>query len=163
MGKKPRDLIPAQANGARNHKHGFLHARRKKSVLFSSDELVKRGVGDLVKATIDGKRVSWINGYVGAPATSVSQPKEPSSQPKASSTNDKANQPQSKSRTQPTTSLSALGSDDDPAEEDWVPTAYYDAEAGSSQGLTFLNHFGGTKGIPGTAEGGSAWVSAFND
>ena len=38
----------------------------------------------------------------------------------------------------------------------WTRQAYYDATEGTSDGLTFLNHFGGTKGIPGTAAGGPA-------
>lgn len=32
----------------------------------------------------------------------------------------------------------------------------YNAEGGTAQGLTFLNHFGGVNGIPGTANGGPA-------
>lgn len=39
----------------------------------------------------------------------------------------------------------------------WSRQAYYNADAGSSDGFTFLNHFGGTSGMPGTADGGPAW------
>ena len=38
----------------------------------------------------------------------------------------------------------------------WSRVAYYNAAAGVSQGFTFLNHFGGSSGIPGTADGGEA-------
>ncbi|KAL8909419.1 MAG: hypothetical protein Q9207_000254 [Kuettlingeria erythrocarpa] len=39
----------------------------------------------------------------------------------------------------------------------WSRQAYYNADAGSLDGFTFLNHFGGTLGMPGTADGGPAW------
>lgn len=38
----------------------------------------------------------------------------------------------------------------------WNRQAYYNAAGGVSDGFTFLNHFGGSSGIPGTADGGDA-------
>lgn len=38
----------------------------------------------------------------------------------------------------------------------WTRQAYYNAAGGVSDGFTFLNHFGGLSGIPGTADGGAA-------
>lgn len=37
----------------------------------------------------------------------------------------------------------------------WSRQAYYNAAAGISEGFTFLNHYGGVNGIPGTAAGGT--------
>jgi hypothetical protein len=38
----------------------------------------------------------------------------------------------------------------------WTRQAYYNAADGTSQGITFLNHFGGENGVPGTSAGGPA-------
>lgn len=38
----------------------------------------------------------------------------------------------------------------------WMRQAYYNAADGTSQGITFLNHFGGENGVPGTSAGGPA-------
>ena len=38
----------------------------------------------------------------------------------------------------------------------WSRLAYYNAAGGVSEGFTFLNHFGGSSGVPGTADGGEA-------
>ena len=38
----------------------------------------------------------------------------------------------------------------------WARQAYYNAADGTSQGITFLNHFGGANGVPGTSAGGAA-------
>ncbi len=38
----------------------------------------------------------------------------------------------------------------------WARQAYYNAADGTSQGITFLNHFGGVNGVPGTSAGGAA-------
>lgn len=52
------------------HRHHHLHRHRKASSNFQQqrDALAKRAVGDIVIATIDGQRVSWINSYSGPPA-----------------------------------------------------------------------------------------------
>ncbi|KAL2041325.1 hypothetical protein N7G274_005707 [Stereocaulon virgatum] len=39
----------------------------------------------------------------------------------------------------------------------WTRQAYYNAADGTSQGITFLNHFGGENGVPGTSAGGPAF------
>ena len=38
----------------------------------------------------------------------------------------------------------------------WMRQAYYNAADGTSQGITFLNHFGGVNGVHGTSAGGAA-------
>lgn len=60
-------------------------------------------------------------------------------------------------QTSPTSSTVATkGSDKEGVS--WSRQAYYNAAGGISDGFTFLNHFGGSSGIPGTADGGEAWV-----
>lgn len=60
-------------------------------------------------------------------------------------------------RTSPTSgTVATQGSDK--AGVSWSRQAYYNAAGGVSEGFTFLNHFGGSSGIPGTADGGEAWV-----
>lgn len=58
-------------------------------------------------------------------------------------------------RPSPTSStVAANGSNKDGGS--WSRLAYYNAAGGVSDGFTFLNHFGGSSGIPGTADGGEA-------
>lgn len=133
-------------------------------------ELAERAVGDLVSAVIDGKLVSWTNQYAGpgiamaspspvavqdelaitsTPTTTTqayAQNVTPSSPPAAY----KGATPSSIARPSATTASSPASSGT------WTRQAYYNAEDGIAQGLTFLNHFGGAKGIPGTADGGPA-------
>lgn len=44
----------------------------------------------------------------------------------------------------------------------WTRQAYYNAADGTVQGFTFLNHFGGVKGVPGTSAGGPASVHTMS-
>ncbi|MCJ1428468.1 target of Sbf [Sticta canariensis] len=44
----------------------------------------------------------------------------------------------------------------------WSRLAYYNAAGGVSEGFTFLNHFGGSSGIPGTADGGEAFGASLS-
>ncbi|KAL8652865.1 MAG: hypothetical protein Q9210_002446 [Variospora velana] len=44
----------------------------------------------------------------------------------------------------------------------WSRQAYYNADTGSSDGFTFLNHFGGSQGKPGTADGGPAFGASLS-
>lgn len=134
-----------------------------------------------MSATIDGKVEYWTNEYTGpgvatsAPAgnapdnlkqsvtASTAAPNSPSSTPSPAS---------------PLVSLvsSAVSSPSSPAASiasnppsyssattgGWSRQAYYNADEKTSIGLTFLNHFGGTQGIPGTADGGPALVLRSN-
>ena len=43
----------------------------------------------------------------------------------------------------------------------WTRQAYFDAGSADAEGITFLNHFGGMDGIPGTAAGGPASVNSI--
>lgn len=45
--------------------------------------------------------------------------------------------------------------------DSWDRHAYYDAASGHAHGFTFLNHYGGTEGMPGTSDGGSSLVLGY--
>lgn len=65
------------------------------------------------------------------------------------------------SQTLPTSSATvpvAVTSVSDSSIDSWTRYAYYDAASGHANGFTFLNHCGGTEGMPGTSDGGSSLV-----
>lgn len=150
------------------HHHGghqHLHNRHAKIKEVEESQLSKRAVGDLVFATIDGQRVSWTNVYAGpgvatdAPVfeavadmstlksdldTDTTEDIDRTSQTSTSSSAMTTNTPSSGIATAPATS------------QGWVRQAYFNAASGTAEGLTFLNHFGDTDGIPGTTAGGPA-------
>lgn len=151
---KRNDHVHAHA-----HRHGQQHVHHPKR----DHALADRAVGDMVVATIDGQVVSWANNYAGpeaSPNTAAAQPLPvaqttlatsfgtPSQAPSATTTSGSSD---------PINPLPHAGSSSGGSEK-WVRQAYFNAEAGSSDGFTFLNHFGGTKGMPGTADGGPAYV-----
>lgn len=103
------------------HAHG-RHAKKQ------------RDVGDMVTATIDGQVVSWTNEYDGAPAT-TSTSIAPS--PEVSTTGEASSSTQS-------SDASASDAPEDSVGSCWNRTAYYDSAAQTSQGLVFLNHYGGS-------------------
>ncbi|KAL9138139.1 MAG: hypothetical protein Q9175_000656 [Cornicularia normoerica] len=62
-----------------------------------------------------------------------------------------------------TTSTSSSTTSAAPAtSKDWARQAYFNAASGTAEGLTFLNHFGGTEGIPGTSAGGAAFGASLS-
>ena len=158
--------------------HYWLHRNRNELQQMNEPDLEshlkQRTLGDMVTATIDGKVVSWTNEYDGPDiATAVAS---------AGDANDSAPEKievTSKVTSDPSviaTSIPALVTDiasQNPLNEQvagsavnevamgsgsWARQAYYNAETGAVEGITFLNHFGGVDGIPGTAAGGSAFV-----
>lgn len=161
------------------HRHGHQHMHHAKRDHVLAQPLVKeRAVGDMVTATIDGKVVHWVNEYAGpgvSPSTATSHPPAsevssacpycsvqttlttfigPSSQSPTTSAKTSAATGASPDSS-PINPLPVTGGSSDSAGS-WSRQAYYNADSGSSDGFTFLNHFGGTQGMPGTADGGPA-------
>lgn len=139
------------------HRHGHQHVHPLKR----NHLMAERAVGDMVVATVDGQVVSWVNQYAGpgaAPNTAAAQP------PPVQTTLAKSvGSPGQPSTTSVPTSSAASGSTnplpnsgDSSGSGSWSRQAYYNAETGASDGFTFLNHFGGAQGMPGTADGGPA-------
>ncbi|KAL9633243.1 MAG: hypothetical protein Q9164_004816 [Protoblastenia rupestris] len=149
--------------------HQKLHNRNGREKKKQREESEKRAVRDFVEVTMDGKLVSWTNVYDGT----------------ASATNDAltdvAVEVEEKVAVKPTMS-SKYASDDQgfsypaastsaflPKQTEsgsgsgrWTRQAYYGADEGMSDGFTFLNHFGGAKGIPGTSAGGPAFGASLS-
>ena len=145
----------------RHARHRDLHEHHKHVEKRQGDKMVQRAVGDYVRVTMNGKLVSWVNQYSGSAAATNA----PSSDGFALAQTNVAAVPttagsdpgrvQSGYRTiaaSPTTASTESGS----SGKSWTRHAYYNAELGQADGITFLNHFGGTKGVPGTAAGGPA-------
>ncbi|KAL8803925.1 MAG: hypothetical protein Q9182_002892 [Xanthomendoza sp. 2 TL-2023] len=149
---------------AHGHAHQHMHHPKRDHMLS------ERAVGDMVVATIDGQVVSWVNNYAG---------------PGANPTTTNSNQPASAVQTSLSTSVGtpnkahsvssipALSAPFNPIPVQhngdpiggggsWLRQAYYNAYAESSDGFTFLNHFGGTIGKPGTADGGPAFGASLS-
>lgn len=162
----------------RHHGHQYLHRRGPKNVRHKERVLVGRAVGDLVSATIDGKLAFWTNEYAGPTATVGQSSAVASAAPSQGSAaivcpycdntsttiwiSDSAAETNTASpSTAPLPSPSdgssqTEASHDSGASGSWNRQGYYNSEEGVSDGLTFLNHFGGTDGMPGTADGGPA-------
>ena len=164
-------------HGRRHEKHQYLHGHHGKVIEVREREHehnhAKRSVGALVSAKIDGQLVSWTNMYAGpgvatilpSPAvapilaqfdemngsspdtTTVATVEPPMVSPKAA-----APSPQVSS----TIAASGAIASSDASSGYWARQAYYNAADGTSQGITFLNHFGGVNGVHGTSAGGAA-------
>lgn len=141
----------------------------------------KPAIGDLVSATIDGQLVSWTNVYTG-PAVATDAPvlevvsdtrastldldtteyADLTSQSSTSSsttitvTSSSTSQSSTSSSTTTTVTSSSTSSTAPAASGGWARQAYFNAASGTVEGLTFLNHYGGEDGIPGTSAGGPA-------
>lgn len=103
----------------------------------------KRSVGQIVSATIDGQVASWTNSYSGPNPLDNTQPAAPST-------------------TIPELSTATMGPSITAASPDttvtsgyWSRQAYYNADRGVAEGLTFLNHLG-------TAAGGPAFGASLS-
>ncbi|KAK2767856.1 target of Sbf [Emmonsiellopsis sp. PD_33] len=120
---KKREVKPSIHE--RRHGHQHLHKRQ------DTKEEGKRAVGDIVTATIDGQVVTWVNEYDGGagPTPAPELPKNDYKAPK------KGSQTTTARRSTPSFNAGA-GS--------WGRQAFYDAEGGEADGLTFLNHNGGS-------------------
>lgn len=132
-GNTKRDNAPAEPQHAR---HAHVHARNAE----------KRAVGDMVTATIDGQVVSWVNEYSGEPTTAAA-----AANPASPAVNNFAYQPiptdaPIATTAQPTPDAGSgyIGYGSGTSSGAWTRQGYYDSASGTSQGLAFLNHFGGT-------------------
>lgn len=113
------------------HAHAHLHKHRDAA---PADE--KRGLGDMVYAEINGVMQSWKNDYSGGAATT-------------SATVPAAAAATSATISAPVASASTSTSSSDDNETPtsgtgWTRQGYYNAENGTSSGITFLNHEGGS-------------------
>lgn len=134
---------------AHGHAHQHLHHARASEPAGS-----KRALGDMVTATIDGIVQTWANNYAGygaqttsiAAAAAASTPESygvfgggdsSSSAAPASSASDSSSSDSSSSDD---------SSDDDDSSNGsgWTRQGYYCAEDGTSDGIVFLNHQGGS-------------------
>lgn len=133
-------------HGRRNG-HQHLHQHKREVIKDQNIAFTKRTINNVVSAIIEGQLVSWTNVYT-APATTT-----PVAQARPEAKLEKANA-DSLSNAE-TRIYSPFPKSNVTIKQDgsWSREAYYDAAAGVSKGFTFLNHFGGSKDIPGTADG----------
>ena len=164
-------------HGRRHAKHQYLHDQHGKvkevRVRQHEHNYAKRSVGAIVSATIDGQLVSWTNMYAGpgaatilpSPAiapivaqfdemndsspdtTTVANAQPPMVSPTAATPN---------RQDSPTEAAPDAMASSEASSGYWARQAYYNAADRTSQGITFLNHFGGANGVPGTSAGGAA-------
>lgn len=131
--------------------HQHLHQHKREVIKGQNIAFTKRAIGDVVSALIEGQLVSWTNVYTApAPAitTTVAQPR-PEAKFEKTNADSLSNAETRIYSTFPKSNISSTIKQDG----SWSREAYYDAAAGVSKGFTFLNHFGGSKDIPGTADG----------
>ncbi|KAL8714794.1 MAG: hypothetical protein Q9220_001307 [cf. Caloplaca sp. 1 TL-2023] len=141
-----------------HHKHQHLHHAKRDHVVAA------RSVGQMVTATIDGQVVSWINQYAGpgaSPNTAGAQPASPAQTTLLTSVGAPPSAP-TPSASGDSSAGSSSSDSSSGGSGSWSRQAYYNAEAGSSDGFTFLNHFGGAQGMPGTADGGPAFGASLS-
>jgi len=165
---KKRDFAPTyidrkehgQEHGGHHH---YLHNRHGKMRDVQARGQNKGGVGELVSASIDGKLATWINMYSGqGVATPVPSSSSVGSATEAVGTSAllSVSAKTAQASIAPSTAMpqsnidTSLGSNGGGG---WTREAYYNAAGGTADGVTVLNHFGGSGS--GTAAGGSAFVS----
>lgn len=131
------------------HAHGHGHAHLHHARDAAAKE--KRAVGDMVTAVINGQAVSWINEYDGdtAPTYADTSAASLAASTASASAPDAYISADSSSAASSVASASAYSSsssfdDDSSSSGGWIRQAYYDASAGTSEGLVFLNHQGGS-------------------
>ncbi|KAL8940247.1 MAG: hypothetical protein Q9216_002901 [Gyalolechia sp. 2 TL-2023] len=165
------------------HRHGHQRLHHSKIDHVAPGHVaVERAVGDMVTAIVDGQEVHWINQYAGPAASSSITAGQPASviasacpycsiQTTISTTVDAASQSSANSIAASSATASASVQSANPlpvsggskgGSGSWSRQAYYNADAGDSEGFTFLNHFGGTLGKPGTADGGPAFGASLS-
>jgi hypothetical protein len=146
LGDTKRDAKPTIHE--RRHGHQHLHARHKeiRDIKRRAAEEQKRAVGDIVTTTINGEEVSWVNTWDGTKDVSLdgnnNNPAPPAPAPAPVPVPDVPDvaAPQGEQNS---------GNTDGGAPPvnagwgSWGRQAYFNAEQGIADGLTFLNHFGG--------------------
>ncbi|KAL8684544.1 MAG: hypothetical protein Q9224_006284, partial [Gallowayella concinna] len=148
---------------AHGHGHQHMHHPKRDHIL------AERAIGDIVVATIDGQVASWANNYAGPGASSNTATVQPPSAVQTTlltSVGTPSKVPSTSSTPASSAALNPLplshDGDSIGGGGSWSRRAYYNADAGSSDGFTFLNHFGGTMGKPGTADGGPAFGASLS-
>jgi hypothetical protein len=104
--------------------------------------------GDVVTATINGVVQTWVNNYNGgaaAAAPTAAAYAAPANNAAAPANYGDAQQATAKTSTAAAPAYTAPSSDDSGLSAGgWTRQAYYDSASGTSHGLTFLNHHGGS-------------------
>ena len=171
---KRSPAVDSVHNHHHSHRHGHQHLHHMKRIHpLANHVAVERAVGDMVTATIDGQQVEWVNQYAGSElrfSTTASQlasgaasacpscPVQTAISLIIGTSSTSSSTIRASSATDSATSMDLLPASGSSNGNHgiWSRQAYYNAEAGNSDGFTFLNHFGGTQGKPGTADGGPA-------
>ena len=162
-------------HGLRHAGHHYLHEHHRKAKEIREHEYnhAKRSVGQLVSATIEGQLVSWTNLYAGPGfltnmASSAGTPVAMHIDEANGSAPESTTEANAKIATSspaaatpsppnsPTVVAASVMAASHASSGLWVREAYYSAGEGTTQGITFLNHFGGVNGVPGTSAGGAA-------
>ncbi|KAK3112231.1 target of Sbf [Teratosphaeriaceae sp. CCFEE 6253] len=134
---KARRSATHERRHAHGHGHHHLHHARDAAV------------GDMVTATIDGVVATWLNDYTGEATSAAAPPAAPApevaSSDEATTTvapvaNVAAPSSASSASASPSSGSGSIGS----SSGGWSRTAYYDSASGTSEGLVFLNHNGGS-------------------
>ena len=113
-----------------------------------------------MSATIDSQLVSWTNEYAG-PGIAINLPSSVGIQPHEANTSISNDEDPAATPSSINSALPMRASSLSASHGSWVRQAYYDSASGTTESLTFLNHFGGTNEIPETAAGGPASVIFF--
>ena len=132
----------------RRHAHGHGHAHGHHAARAAEAE---PQVGAMVTATIDGQVVSWANDWSGQASTAApaaSSPSAPAANqnyaaPAASSSSESSEPSSSSAEAAPSASASSAGGSISSSSGGWGRQAYYNS-AGTSNGVVFLNHQGGS-------------------
>ncbi|RMZ90654.1 hypothetical protein DV736_g2102, partial [Chaetothyriales sp. CBS 134916] len=155
-----------------SHGHDLLHKHKQLGVVAGKGESVeneKRGVGDMVTATINGQVVSWVNQYSGATISPMAEPSQTSQNDSLPSmvtatikgqviswVNQYSGESSVASGTSSSLSSTTTSPDAAPSQTNpncsppsapsgsWVRQSYYSAANGTAQNLVFLNNMGGT-------------------
>ena len=143
--------------------HQYLHDHHGRVRQVDESQLLERAVGDLISATIDGQLVSWTNEYAGPGVATAAPGAEAVDDVNASALSTDMTDDVDMISQRPTLSSTTIASTSSSStlaatakSQNWTRQAYFNAASGTAEGLTFLNHFGGTNGIPGTSAGGPA-------
>ena len=121
----------------RRHGHQHFHAHDKE-IREIQEDVEKRGVGDMVTVTMNGKVATWANQYAGGAGGS---PATPAADDKPYA--EKYVKPQQTAKPDPDAKDSPnKGGDVPDVKGDWVRAGYYNAKGQKAEGITFLNHLG---------------------
>ncbi|GME54847.1 hypothetical protein GTA08_BOTSDO02469 [Neofusicoccum parvum] len=139
----------------RRHGHGHQHFHEHQKEVRAAQEKAdaeKRGVGDMVVATINGQVVSWVNTYAG-PTAAADAGAAASPSPSTSSSADTGEgmiginiqvAPTTSSTSAAAATSSAASDDSDldtsDASGSWKRISYYNSEEKIHEGVTFLSH-----------------------